>query len=73
MKDKYLLFLGDLFYPSGGWMDLVGVFDSFSEARDVIESISPFDRWFHVVFNGKIIAKGQGTLDDDYKDQWEVE
>lgn len=44
---RYLLFAGDQYYPSGGWHDLSGEFDSIEEAEEYV-----FERgyeWWHVV------------------------
>jgi len=32
-KGKFLLFASDIFYPVGGWDDLIGRYDTIEEAR----------------------------------------
>lgn len=54
----FALFAGEVYYPQGGWDDLVGVFESFQEAlvrceqgplgEDGEEGEFGFD-WAHVV------------------------
>lgn len=73
MNDKYLLFLGETFYPSGGWDDLIGFYESWHEVREYIEEIDPYCMWFHVVFAGKIIARGKEKIDDLGNSNWEIE
>lgn len=48
---RYLLFAGDHYYPSGGWNDFVGSFDTAREAMEWAESkaIKDSDDWAHVV------------------------
>lgn len=43
---RYLLFSGDFYYPSGGWMDFIQDFDSLGEAKLAARSIS--DDWFQI-------------------------
>jgi hypothetical protein len=31
---RYLLFCVECYYPSGGWQDFVGLFDSLEEAKE---------------------------------------
>lgn len=42
---KYMLFAGDTYYPSGGFFDLVGDYDTVEEAR---EKGAKYD-WYQVV------------------------
>lgn len=45
MMKRYLLFCGYDYYPSGGWSDFVGSYDSILEAhRGMI-----FKDWYHIV------------------------
>lgn len=54
----FALFAGEVYYPQGGWEDLVGVFGSLQEALDRCEQ-GPLDEdgeegefgfdWAHVV------------------------
>ena len=34
---KFLVFAFDLYYPAGGWDDLVGAFDSLDDAKVAAE------------------------------------
>lgn len=43
---KYLLFAGDTYYPSGGWDDFVGAFDSIDAAK---AGVDPKCGWAQVV------------------------
>lgn len=43
---KYLLFAGVAYYPSGGWDDFVGAFDSIDEAK---KATPPVYVWAHIV------------------------
>ena len=57
---RYLLFAGDIYYPSGGWDDFKDSFDGVAEA---IAALGAGDRryaWFHVVDSqtGKIEVCG---------------
>jgi len=47
---RYLLFGYDQYYPSGGWTDYKGSFDSIEECKEMIESrnlgyMSKCDYW----------------------------
>jgi len=44
---RYLLFEGFYYYPSGGWGDFVGDFDTIEEARDGFKLSS--DGWYEIV------------------------
>lgn len=48
---RYLLFAGEEYYPSGGWNDFRGAFDTLEEAR--LAAFEPrgceYGYWFHVV------------------------
>jgi hypothetical protein len=44
---RYLLFWFAQFYPSGGWNDLIGSFDSIAESHaEIIKRNKPGDLWF---------------------------
>jgi hypothetical protein len=43
---KYLLFLGDCYYPGGGWNDFKGSFDTIEEAW---AAVPPDTDWWHIV------------------------
>lgn len=44
---RFILFAGDDYYPSGGWKDFRGDFNSRDEARD--EAIRLRCDWYHIV------------------------
>ena len=44
---RYLLFLGSEYYPSGGWNDFQGDFDTIKEAEIVAEKEG--DDWFQII------------------------
>jgi hypothetical protein len=50
---RYLLFGGNCYYPSGGWVDFQGAFDSIEEAMEYEKTIDSQsyegDWWWHVV------------------------
>jgi hypothetical protein len=57
---RFLLFAGSNYYPSGGWDDMAGQFDSITEAQDFIfskddehrakyQTTWPWVDWAHVV------------------------
>ena len=46
---RYLLFAGEYYYPSGGWRDFWGAFDSVDDARKELDAqIGSYD-WYHIV------------------------
>jgi len=70
MKD-YLVFLGENYYPLGGWEDFRSDFDSLEECLNYIESQDACYRWAHVVHKNKII-KVATTKTQDFKNHvWE--
>jgi len=54
---RYGLFAGEKYYPSGGWYDLLGTFDTIPEA---LSAPRKFVDWWHVIdFTlGVIVAEG---------------
>ena len=54
---KYIIFSGDMYYPSGGWYDFVGTVDTLDEAKKVYEKKKKLAYWVHVVDmeSGKIV------------------
>ena len=47
---RYLLFSGDVYYPAGGWDDLVDTFDTEKEAHEFgRELYKRNNNWFHIV------------------------
>lgn len=50
MMGRYLVFAGHFYYPSGGWDDFKGSFDSLKDAKK--QARDTFDKgcdWYHVV------------------------
>jgi hypothetical protein len=69
----YLLFAGDRYYPSGGWLDLAGRFATVDEAqtragfiRSGRHQLEQDDFWWHVVDlnSGEIVARQPETESD---------
>lgn len=56
----YALFAGDVYYPQGGWHDLIGRFATKDEAiaRGIAEYDTPY-AWWHVVdvATGELLAE----------------
>ncbi len=71
--NKYLLFLGDDYYPSGGWDDFVGSFDSLHEAVERIKSEDSHYKWAHIVFDEKIIITANGKMINFRESKWIME
>ena len=48
---KYILFLGDQYYPAGGWNDFSGSFDDLEAAKSYAEERREENSflWWHVV------------------------
>jgi hypothetical protein len=54
---KYLLFVGDNYYPKGGMDDFAGIFDTVEDAMEKGEEGTPykdgsgysFNDWYHIV------------------------
>jgi hypothetical protein len=75
VKD-YLVFLGNNYYPLGGWEDLREDFDSLEESLNYIKSQDGDDavfRWAHVVYKNKIIKQARTTTEDFKTHIWEFE
>ena len=49
MKKRYLLFYGDAYYPSGGWDDFKGYFDTVEEALKEVSKGSFKPDWYQIV------------------------
>lgn len=45
---RYLLFVGDNYYPEGGWNDFRGAFDSIDDAINYVLGLLNRD-WWHIV------------------------
>lgn len=57
---RYLLFVGDNYYPEGGWHDFRGAFDSIDAAVAYVLNLKHRD-WWHVVDTHTIqIMRHQG-------------
>ncbi len=52
---RFLLFAGDDYYPSGGWGDFVGSYDSVEEAIP-----DAYSEWAHIVdtATGDVVREG---------------
>ena len=50
-ENKFLLFSGSRYYPSGGWNDFKGAFRGCGEALDYLADNIELDEkeWFHIV------------------------
>jgi hypothetical protein len=50
---RYLLFVGEVYYPVGGWYEFVHHFDTLGEAREAAQRIvartGEQEEWWHVV------------------------
>lgn len=46
---RFALFEGEDYYPSGGWGDMVGLFDTAEEAMAESGKINVYRDWGHVV------------------------
>lgn len=44
---RYILFYGQMYYPTGGWYDKAGDFDTIEDARS--EAFSSLCDWYHIV------------------------
>lgn len=44
----YLVFIGDHYYPSGGWRDLLGIYATLDEARSSLR-LTPYPDWWMIV------------------------
>lgn len=69
--NEYLVFLGDDFYPCGGWEDFRGDFDSLEEALNYIKSQEPNYSWAHVVYKNKVIKTATTSTKDFKNHTWE--
>lgn len=55
---RYLLFKGYEYYPSGGWLDFAGTFDTIAEAKTNAKNCD----WWHIVDS----KNGQTVEDNAY-------
>lgn len=68
------LFLGDDFYPYGGWDDFIGYFNTKQEAIEWVERNhgDTNDKWAHIVMNDIVIGRGEiGRTLDRQPLKWE--
>ena len=75
INDKYLVFGGHHYYPSGGFKDFQGEFESLEEAKEYILSQNDFE-WGHIVLNKEIIFSANVLLkvvDSELVNVWEIE
>lgn len=49
MTHRYLVFAGEDFYPSGGWSDFRGAFDTLEEAMASAQELKRTVGWVEVV------------------------
>jgi hypothetical protein len=68
--NEYLVFIGNIYYPSGGWDDFSGYFESIEKAKEHIKSFDPAYKWGHIVRNGEIVIKASGKALDYYNHRW---
>ena len=54
----FLLFAGYHYYPSGGWNDFVGQYDTIEEARQSYRSMDVNYEWYHIVSGNEIVEFG---------------
>jgi hypothetical protein len=64
---RYALFLGEFYYPSGGWDDFKNSFDTLDEAIKAAlkeDTARAPKNWWHIVdlFTGKYAAEGSGKI-----------
>lgn len=54
---RYLLFIGDRYYPNGGMRDFKSSYDTIDEIMPIIEKEDYFNTWVHVydAEKGKLI------------------
>lgn len=47
---RFILFRCDYYYPSGGWNDFVGSFDTLEEANNIaLKNFKSNNEWFHII------------------------
>ncbi len=60
----FILFAGSAYYPSGGWRDYKGGFDSFEEAIKEVTLINC--DWWHIVDTSTKSVKDEGWKKRNY-------
>jgi hypothetical protein len=71
MTKRFMLFMGDGYYPLGGMEDFVNSYDSFEEARKAMDKILVKDTrdWAHIYdTETKVIEQFRSEYDPD---RWE--
>lgn len=62
MTKKYLLFAGEYYYPSGGFNDFKGSFDTMEDAQS---NIQDWHDWYHIVDSESLEIVKDCSKDDD--------
>ena len=57
--NQFLLFMGEEFYPCGGWEDFAGFFKELEHAINFALSKDNDFGWAHAVYEGKIVWKAK--------------
>ena len=66
------LFLGEIYYPCGGYEDFRGNFENAEIAIKYIEDKFPYsNQWAHIVLDDKIIIEGRSSWYPETKWKWE--
>ncbi len=73
MSDDYMVFMGNRFYPSGGWEDYQCSFDNIEKCKNYIKMSECDCKWAHIVYMGKIIMRGEDIQIDYYNNIWKFE
>jgi len=73
MSDDYMVFMGDQFYPSGGWEDYECSFDTIEKCKNYIKMNESYCKWAHIVYMGKIVMQAYDKKIDYYNHYWEFE
>lgn len=65
-----MLFVGEIFYPQGGWRDFEGFFKTVKSAQEWVEKNYPdaSDKWAHIVYGQKIVLYGLNS--DESLGKW---
>jgi hypothetical protein len=65
-----MLFAGTNYYPSGGWEDFKGYFNSIEDAMKFINDDKDLSycSWCHIVIDNKIILQGSSKYNHNTKD-----
>ncbi len=65
-SQKFLLFVGDDFYPFGGWKDFKKRFNEIEEAQKWTEKEFPDAsyKWAQIIFNDEIVSEGYPEHDE---------